>query len=63
MPSALSDPKYWQLRAEEARVIAESMEDQEARKITLTVVQNYEQMVRRAAILVELANTKKPKRG
>jgi len=42
MPDKLSTPEYWYERAEEARILGESMKDPEAKRAMLTVAENYE---------------------
>ena len=44
----INDPEHWQLRAEEARAIAEEMTDPEARRQMLQVADSYEEIARRA---------------
>jgi len=49
MPKGLVDnPEYWRTRAEEARVVAESMQDTTSREMMLRVVRDYERMADRA---------------
>ena len=50
----LCDPKHWELCAEEARVIATTLDDPEAKAMMATVVETYEQMARRATVLQQL---------
>jgi hypothetical protein len=39
------NPKYWRNRAEEARVVAESMQDEQSKQLMLGVVKEYERVV------------------
>jgi hypothetical protein len=52
--SVLYDPKHWELRAEELRTVAATMRDPEARAIMTGVINTYEQMAQRAAVLQKL---------
>jgi hypothetical protein len=49
MPKGLVDnPEYWRTRAEEARVVAESMQDPASRQMMLRIVSDYDRMADRA---------------
>ena len=49
MPKGLLDnPEYWRKRAEEARVVAESIRDAKSRETMLGVAEDYERMAMRA---------------
>ena len=49
MPTGLLDnPGYWQARAEEARVVAESLQDPTSREIMLRIASDYERMAEKA---------------
>jgi hypothetical protein len=49
MPTGLLDnPEYWWARAEEARVVAESMQDATSREMMLRIVSDYERMAEKA---------------
>lgn len=51
MPTRLSsDPKHWLLRAEEARIIAEMMDNIDAREAMLRAAIEYEILARRAEL-------------
>ena len=52
MPIApdVNDPEYWDQRAEEARVLAERMSDEQTKKMMLKVADDYDQIAVRAAI-------------
>jgi hypothetical protein len=52
--SVLFDPRHWELRAEEVRTIAATMRDPEARAMMAGVINTYEQMAQRAAVLQKL---------
>jgi len=57
MPIALhfNDPKYWHQRAEEARVLAERMSNEGAKKTMLKIADDYDGFGVRAAIRSEAA--------
>jgi hypothetical protein len=44
----INDPKHWRDRAEEARVLAEQMTDQQSKKKMLRMADDYEELARRA---------------
>ena len=46
--SHINDPKHWRYRAEEARAMAESMTDPEAKRLMLNVAADYERLAKRA---------------
>ena len=46
--SHINDPKHWRYRAEEARAMAESMTDPEAKQSMLNVAAEYEKLAKRA---------------
>jgi hypothetical protein len=49
MPKGLIDnPEYWHARAEEARVVADTMQDSTSREMMLRIVSDYERMAQRA---------------
>jgi len=52
--SILYNARYWELRAEEARVVADTLNDPEARRLMAEVVDTYEKMAERAVVLREL---------
>ena len=63
MPALLSNPRYWELRAEEARVIAQDMKDPEARRMMIGVADTFDLLARRFAEIeaqLKVANQKKP---
>jgi hypothetical protein len=43
------DVAHWVMRAEEARTIAEDMQDSDTRRLMLSVAETYESLARRAA--------------
>jgi len=49
MPFFVNDPKHWQQRAEETRILAETLIDTKARSQMLEVAAAYERMAERAA--------------
>ena len=44
----INDPKHWRERAEEARVHAEQLTDEKAKKAMLRIASDYEELARRA---------------
>ena len=46
--SHINDPKHWRHRAEEARAMAESLTDPEAKQLMLNVAADYEKLAKRA---------------
>ena len=44
----INDPKHWRKRAEEARVHAEQMTDEQSKKMMLRIVDDYQELARRA---------------
>jgi hypothetical protein len=44
MLGLLDNAKYWRSRAEEARVVAELLEDAQSKQIMLGIVRDYERM-------------------
>jgi hypothetical protein len=53
MLGLLDNAKYWRSRAEEARVVAESVEDTQSKQIMLCIVRDYERMAELAEQRVE----------
>jgi hypothetical protein len=45
--SHINDPKHWRHRAEEARAMAESLTDPEAKQLMLNVAADYEKLAKR----------------
>ena len=48
MPELLTDPLHWHLRAEEARRLAEKIEDPEAKAAKYEMAAKYERLAARA---------------
>ena len=46
--SYINDPQHWLLRAAEARAMAESLTDPEAKQLMLNVAADYEKLAKRA---------------
>jgi predicted Rossmann-fold nucleotide-binding protein len=44
----INDPKYWRGRAKEARTVANEMTDPDAKRRMLRIVDDYEELARRA---------------
>jgi len=42
------NPKYWRNRAEEARVVAESLQDEQSKQLMLGVANEYERVAEHA---------------
>jgi hypothetical protein len=49
MPQFLNNTAHWKLRAEEARLLAEKLEDPEARAAILKIAAEYDHLALRAA--------------
>ena len=49
MQTILDDAEHWWSRAEEARTIAELIDDPEARRIMFDIAEGYERLAERAA--------------
>ena len=47
-PSFIHDPAHWRQRAEEARTIADQMNDAEAKRMMLKIADDYEKLAKRA---------------
>lgn len=48
MPDTIDTPEYWRKRAEEARTLADMLEDKEAKRMMLHVVEGYERLASHA---------------
>ena len=46
MADAFGTPQHWRARAQEARAIAEQMDDPEARRTMLDIAERYEKIAR-----------------
>ena len=49
MKRLLNNPAHWRLRAQEARLLAEELDDLVARAATLAIAEEYERLAARAA--------------
>jgi len=52
--SVLYDPRHWELCAEKVRTIATAVRDPETKAAMVRVINTYEQMAKRAAVLQKL---------
>jgi hypothetical protein len=55
-----NDPDHWRQRAEEARVQAEQMSDEQTRQTMLKIADDYEKLAVRAAIRAGLIAKENP---
>ena len=53
MPSLLNNPAHWQLRAEEARLLASKLVDREAKAATLRIAEEDERLAARALVRLQ----------
>jgi hypothetical protein len=49
MTRLLNNPAHWRLRAQEARLLAEELDDLMARASTLAIAEEYERLAERAS--------------
>jgi hypothetical protein len=49
MPHLLNDPAHWNLRAQEARTLANQLDDPQANAVALEIAEQYERLAVRAA--------------
>lgn len=47
--SLLNDPAHWHLRAQEAKLLAKTLDDPEAKVATLKIAEEYDRLAARAA--------------
>jgi hypothetical protein len=47
-PHLINDPKHWRERAEEARTVAEALDDPEAKRMMFEIARGYERLAQRA---------------
>jgi hypothetical protein len=55
MPLLLNNPAHWHLRAQEARLLADQLEDPVAKAATLKIAEEYERLAVRSAKRIEEA--------
>jgi len=49
MPAShINDPAHWHQRAEEARILAEQMNDEQSRQMMLRIADDYDRLAQRA---------------
>ena len=60
MPILLNNSAHWHLRAQEARLLAAQLEDEEAKTATLKIADEYDRLATRAAKREEEQNAKRP---
>jgi hypothetical protein len=48
MPALLSDPAYWDIRAQEARVLANHLDDRHDKDVMCKIAEEYERLAIRA---------------
>jgi hypothetical protein len=49
LPRLIDNPEHWRARAEEARVLAEQIDDPGAKQTMLRIAESYERLAERAA--------------
>jgi hypothetical protein len=47
-PHILNDPEHWRSRAEQARTLAEQMDDPEAARLMVGIADGYDELAKRA---------------
>ena len=55
----INHPEYWRSRAEEARALAEMLEDPEAKRMMMGVVEGYEQLAKYSEVRQKQRKPKK----
>jgi len=60
IPSILDDPKHWRERAEEARRVADAVDDPIAKAAMLRIASDYEQIAEQAQSRPTSARPRKP---
>ena len=55
MPASLNSPAHWHLRAQESRLLAEQLDDPDAKAAILKIAEEYEQLAVTAAKRVKEA--------
>jgi hypothetical protein len=50
MLTGLDDPKFWQMRAEAARMLAEELKDKTAKAIVLRIAESYDSLEAHAVL-------------
>jgi hypothetical protein len=59
IPSILDDPKHWHERAEEARRVADKLDDPASKTAMLRIASDYEQIVEQARLRATGARPRK----
>ena len=61
MTSFINDPEHWRNRAEEARTLAEQMNDEMSKQTMLRIAADYERLAERAELRARGASPQPPK--
>jgi hypothetical protein len=59
--SFINDPEHWRQRAEEARALADQMNDEASKQAMLRIVADYDRLAERAALRAQGAPPQRPK--
>jgi hypothetical protein len=59
--SFINDPEHWRQRAEEARALADQMNDEASRQTMLRIAADYDRLAERAALRAQGASPQRPK--